>query len=94
MFWVNLNGPFVMSINSIVVYSGRSSVNWQSSSSWPQNSKRFGANKYRLNRAQQNQQETDENSMREMASIASQNGLPFRSNKPQYKNHVSLCMRK
>ncbi|CAG5111953.1 Oidioi.mRNA.OKI2018_I69.chr2.g6221.t1.cds [Oikopleura dioica] len=66
---------------------GRSSVNWQSSSSWPQNSKRFGANKYRLNRAQQNQQETDENSMREMASIASQNGLPFRSNKPQYKNH-------
>lgn len=68
---------------------GHNSVNWQSSSSWPQNTKRFGnANKFRLHpaaaRGFQNQQETDEQSVR---TIASQNGLPFRSNKLQYKNH-------
>jgi len=67
---------------------GHNSVNWQSSSSWPQNTtgKRFGnANKFRLNRAAvQNQQETDEHSVK---TIASQNGLPFQSNKLQYKNH-------
>lgn len=69
---------------------GHNSVNWQSSSSWPQNTKRFGnANKFRLNRANcaagafQNQ-ETDEQSVK---TIASQNGLPFPSNKLQYKNH-------
>jgi len=68
---------------------GHNNVNWQSSSSWPQSSKRFGfstgLNKFRVNRAPvQNQQETDEQSVK---TIASKNGLPFSSNKLQYKNH-------